>query len=302
MLKSLRIRYVLPASYLLVAVMAGSFLILSWYVGSEIRHSVDDLARHDVAKQRAAAELSTAVGGITNSLVAVMTHTRHPAAGRSDAESAFDAIQEQLSRLRTLVREHPHGTTSSKYARIDEGLSKAMLLRSEILVALEKAGEPGYDLHPPLRRWAERTNSVDTDLSHLQDEVSEHSLDVAKHAVWWVELNLSLVFVALVLSVFGGIAGTIFVVRYIAQPLDWGARILRKLASGRRDLVIDVPDRKDEIGALFSAFADYQDSLRRGEALAFEANQHRGRLDAALNNMSHGLAMFDGQGCLILRN
>jgi diguanylate cyclase (GGDEF)-like protein len=177
-----------------------------------------------------------------------------------------------------------------------------MLLRSEILVALEKAGEPGYDLHPPLRRWAERTNSVDTDLSHLQDEVSEHSLDVAKHAVWWVELNLSLVFVALVLSVFGGIAGTIFVVRYIAQPLDWGARILRKLASGRRDLVIDVPDRKDEIGALFSAFADYQDSLRRGEALAFEANQHRGRLDAALNNMSHGLAMFDGQGCLILRN
>jgi diguanylate cyclase (GGDEF)-like protein len=197
---------------------------------------------------------------------------------------------------------HPHDTIPDTFARIEAGLAAAMPLKAEIVTSLEQAGNPGADLHPPLKRWVGATMPVDQDLRRLQDMVSAHAGQIGETAVRWVDLGITLAFVALVICMLAGVAGTAFVVRYIALPLDWGARILRKLAAGRRDLIITVPDRQDEIGALFSAFADYQESLRQGEALAVEVGQQRARLDTALNNMAHGLAMFDASGCLILCN
>jgi diguanylate cyclase (GGDEF)-like protein len=74
---------------------------------------------------------------------------------------------------------------------------------------------------------------------------------------------------------------------------------MRKISSGAVDVEIGYQDRKDEIGQMVEAIATFcRTTKRHVDTIATQGH----RFDVALNNMSHGLCMFDSDGTLLVRN
>jgi diguanylate cyclase (GGDEF)-like protein len=102
----------------------------------------------------------------------------------------------------------------------------------------------------------------------------------------------------------------------IARPLRKLSRIVSAVAHGNYDFSVEHTDRADEIGEISRAVLRLQDSVRERDNLrasivvknaALERQEVELRnqnvlFDAALNNMSHGLCMFDRSKCLIVAN
>ena len=98
---------------------------------------------------------------------------------------------------------------------------------------------------------------------------------------------------------FGGGAGillsflvTLLVSRSIVQPIRYVTRAMQQVSSEKFDLGATYMDRADEVGQMVRAIATYRDNLQTQNL----------RFDAALNNMPHGLAMFDSEQRLVVAN
>jgi len=98
---------------------------------------------------------------------------------------------------------------------------------------------------------------------------------------------------------FGGAAGvllsilvTLLISRSIVRPIQYVTKAMKQVSSEKFDLGSTYMDRSDEIGQMVRAIADYRDKLMTQNL----------RFDAALNNMPHGLAMYDGAQRLVVSN
>jgi diguanylate cyclase (GGDEF)-like protein/PAS domain S-box-containing protein len=98
---------------------------------------------------------------------------------------------------------------------------------------------------------------------------------------------------------FGGGAGvllgiliTLLVSHSIVQPIRYVTRAMRQVSSDKFDLGATYMDRADEVGQMVRSIAAYRDNLQVQNL----------RFDAALNNMPHGLAMFDAEQRLVVAN
>jgi diguanylate cyclase (GGDEF)-like protein/PAS domain S-box-containing protein len=98
---------------------------------------------------------------------------------------------------------------------------------------------------------------------------------------------------------FGGGAGillsilvTLLVSRSIVQPIRYVTRAMQRVSAQTFDLGATYMDRGDEVGQMVRAIAAYRDNLQTQNL----------RFDAALNNMPHGLAMFDREQRLVVAN
>jgi diguanylate cyclase (GGDEF)-like protein/PAS domain S-box-containing protein len=98
---------------------------------------------------------------------------------------------------------------------------------------------------------------------------------------------------------FGGGAGillgvlvTLMVSGSIVRPIRYVTRAMQQVSSETFDLGATYMDRADEVGQMVRAIAAYRDNLQTQNL----------RFDAALNNMPHGLAMFDGEQRLVVAN
>jgi diguanylate cyclase (GGDEF)-like protein/PAS domain S-box-containing protein len=98
---------------------------------------------------------------------------------------------------------------------------------------------------------------------------------------------------------FGGAAGillsilvTLLVSRSIVAPIRYVTRAMQQVSSEKFDLGATYMDRADEVGQMVRAIAAYRDNLQVQNL----------RFDAALNNMPHGLAMFDAEQRLVVAN
>jgi len=98
---------------------------------------------------------------------------------------------------------------------------------------------------------------------------------------------------------FGGAAGiflsilvTLLISRSIVRPIRYVTRAMQQVSSEKFDLDVTYMDRGDEIGQMVRAIAAYRDNLHTQNT----------RFDAALNNMPHGLAMFDAKQHIVVSN
>jgi len=105
---------------------------------------------------------------------------------------------------------------------------------------------------------------------------------------------------------FGGIGGMIVSVfvamafaRSLVKPIQTVTQAMRKVSSGEVDIDIGYHDRRDEIGQMVEAILAFRQTTQ--QHLGTIASQNR-LFDAALNNMSHGLCMFNAEKTLIVRN
>jgi diguanylate cyclase (GGDEF)-like protein len=138
--------------------------------------------------------------------------------------------------------------------------------------------------------------------AHLSSIVS-HANNLATSAVSniLVEGAVSKLWLA-----FGGLVGTIIGVfvaigfaKSLVRPIEAVAYAMQKVSSGAVDVEVQHQDRNDEIGQIMRATSTFcQTTQLHTETIAA---QNR-RFDVALNNMSHGLCMFDADGTLIVQN
>lgn len=105
---------------------------------------------------------------------------------------------------------------------------------------------------------------------------------------------------------FGGIGGMIVSVfvamifaRSLVRPIQTVTQAMRKVSSGEVEIDIGYYDRRDEIGQMVEAISAFRQTTQ--QHLGTIASQNR-LFDAALNNMSHGLCMFNAEETLIVRN
>jgi diguanylate cyclase (GGDEF)-like protein/PAS domain S-box-containing protein len=98
---------------------------------------------------------------------------------------------------------------------------------------------------------------------------------------------------------FGGAAGillsilvTLLVSGSIVRPIRYVTRAMQQVSSEKFDLGATYMDRADEVGQMVRAIAAYRDNLQTQNL----------RFDAALNNMPHGLAMYDAEHRLVVAN
>jgi len=104
--------------------------------------------------------------------------------------------------------------------------------------------------------------------------------------------------------------------RQITRPLTKITRVLSGIAAGDFESQVAGTDRLDEVGDIARSVVSLQRSVKERDALRARVHEKNTMLrsqeaqlreqnilfDAALNNMSHGLCMFDAEGSLIVSN
>ncbi|ASP35348.1 EAL domain-containing protein [Labrenzia sp. VG12] len=104
--------------------------------------------------------------------------------------------------------------------------------------------------------------------------------------------------------------------RQITRPLTKITRVLSGIAAGDFESQVAGTERLDEVGDIARSVVSLQRSVKERDALRTRVHEKNTILrsqeaqlreqnilfDAALNNMSHGLCMFDRNGCLIVSN
>jgi diguanylate cyclase (GGDEF)-like protein len=104
--------------------------------------------------------------------------------------------------------------------------------------------------------------------------------------------------------------------RRITRPLTKITRVLTGIAAGDFESRVVGTERLDEVGDIARSVVSLQRSVKERDALRERVHEKNTILrsqetqlreqnilfDAALNNMSHGLCMFDRDGCLIVSN
>ena len=108
------------------------------------------------------------------------------------------------------------------------------------------------------------------------------------------------------LGVLISIGVMLLVGRSIVRPIRSITQTIQDVDAERLNLAMGYRDRKDEIGRMVRAIAQFQDTLRHhNEVIAQRQDQLRSqniRFDAALQHMSQGLAMFDAEQRLVVCN
>jgi len=104
--------------------------------------------------------------------------------------------------------------------------------------------------------------------------------------------------------------------RQITRPLTKITRVLTGIAAGDFESQVEGTERLDEVGDIARSVVSLQRSVKERDALRTRVHEKNTILrsqeaklreqnilfDAALNNMSHGLCMFDREGHLIVSN
>src|SRR5580704_646535 len=109
-----------------------------------------------------------------------------------------------------------------------------------------------------------------------------------------------------IVAVLLGMGLTLIVTRSIVSPIETITRAMRALSAGKVDVDLQLTDRGDEIGQMWSAISVFRDKLEADNKLLAarekELTTQNIRFDAALNNMSHGLVMFDKDNRIAVAN
>jgi diguanylate cyclase (GGDEF)-like protein/PAS domain S-box-containing protein len=105
---------------------------------------------------------------------------------------------------------------------------------------------------------------------------------------------------------FGCVAGviisifvTLFVSGSIVSPIRSVTQAMSEISVGNMNIELDSRNRRDEIGQMIDAITIFRNRLNLQQVLLKQRNE---QLDAAMNNVSHGIAMFNAEQRLLICN
>src|SRR3954468_14454644 len=212
----------------------------------------------------------------------------------------LDQIKHKLSGLIDDITSKKTAETSSLESRIAESLPRLFEAADQVAFyanefAQDKAVEQAND-------YAHIANGIE----RLIKDYREFRLKEAQEAVAFVSATATSLAVWVLLSAFAAIV--------LIGPIGLATmhRVLSRLAGitqamtklARHDTTTRIPSRddRDEVGAMARAVEVFKDNAIQLIAREVELKQLNRRVDIALNNMTHGLCMFDAEQKLIVCN
>jgi diguanylate cyclase (GGDEF)-like protein len=212
----------------------------------------------------------------------------------------LDQIKTRLVELMTEITANPELSPSSLERRIAESLPALFEAADEVALyanefAQDKAVEQAID-------YAHVANGIQRMIKNYRD----YRLQEAQEAIAFVTATAKSLAVWVLLSALAAII--------LIGPIGLATmhRVLGRLAGitqamvrlSRHDTTTLIPSREDgdEVGAMARAVEVFKDNAIQLIAREVELKQLNRRVDIALNNMTHGLCMFDAEQKLIVCN
>lgn len=176
--------------------------------------------------------------------------------------------------------------TSASLFSLSDGVSVLDIDGRQFLVGTKSALQSG---DAPAFRWALHT-MVSTDIAYA---------DIATLRNRIALLSAAILGLALLLGAFGSS-------RWIVTPIKRVTNLMREVSQGNVDLNLTGKSRRDEVGEMLRSISVFRKNLLERNRVLSEREQalqlQNIRFDAALTNMSQGLAMFDAEGRLVVCN
>ena len=206
-------------------------------------------------------------------------------------------LDEETSRLRLLADPHYSFGFEKQELELIAAKWSVYVGGAKDLMNAGKADAPTAAMMMPATDEDFRT--IATLLSSISSRVNNRTASVVSNILVNVALNK-------LWLAFGGAAGMIISVfvamgfaKSLIRPIESITYAMRKVSSGAADVEIQYHDRNDEIGQMVRSISTFCETTQQHvETIAAQAR----RFDVALNNMSHGLCIFDAAGMLIVHN
>lgn len=143
-------------------------------------------------------------------------------------------------------------------------------------------------------------------LRELSDTTGERTVVTSSALLMEAEENTRLLAIGGVVGILVSLGVTFLAHRSIVTPIRGVTDAMKQVASGETAHTVLYAHRRDEIGQMLDAIATFRNKIERDNAILNERERElrlqNNRFDAALNNMTHGLAMFDRDRALIVCN
>jgi diguanylate cyclase (GGDEF)-like protein len=203
------------------------------------------------------------------------------------------ALIEELASKQALVPSSPESRIADSLPPLFEAAAQVAFYANEF--AQDKAVEQAND-YAYIANGIERLikNYRELRLKEAQEAIAFVSATAASLAVW----VLLSAFAAIVLIGPIGLATTHRVLSRLARI----TQAMTKLARHDTSTAIPSRDDRDEVGAMARAVEVFKNDAIQLIAREVELKQLNRRVDIALNNMTHGLCMFDAEQKLIVCN
>jgi diguanylate cyclase (GGDEF)-like protein len=147
---------------------------------------------------------------------------------------------------------------------------------------------------------------VAADLQRISALVSEQTRSAAEELAVRARTNKNIMALGGLSAILIGLGITRLMARSIVRPIQSVTKAMRSISLGEEEVDLGPSERTDEIGQMVDAIAVFKEKLEQDNRLLGAREKElvvqNMRFDAALNNMSHGLAMFDRDHRLIVCN
>jgi diguanylate cyclase (GGDEF)-like protein len=147
---------------------------------------------------------------------------------------------------------------------------------------------------------------VAADLAGISTSVTEQTRAITQGLAVTADTNRRAMALAAAAGVLVSMIVTLLVGSSIVRPIRSVTRVMTQMSGGDMDVAIGYRDRGDEIGQMVQAITVFRRSTERHNRLLeehqAELRRQNLRFEAALDHMSQGLAVFDGEQSLVVCN
>ncbi|AXS40954.1 EAL domain-containing protein [Breoghania sp. L-A4] len=148
--------------------------------------------------------------------------------------------------------------------------------------------------------------NVDRDLKAFLFDVTEKTRSFAEDLAYEASANKRVLAIGGMIAMAVSLVTALMVARSIVHPIQSITNLMQQVSSGKLDVEISDPQRRDEIGRMVRAVAAFREKIEHDNQLLKNREEElrlkNMQFDAALRNMSQGLVMFDSNARLVLFN
>ena len=291
----------------LLVVCLGALGVHALLVMGSLRSGLRNLASHDLPKQQA-------VLAIKSDAIVTHVNTYRYVAWSSSGVNA-QTLDTLARRLNAYARTAENGLialdartdlTTAEHHAIAKTVAQWRRYMTAVSDTIEIAGSDPALGTMMLGGTDEDYNRVATTLDDLAILVTQDTSRATDELVRNADSSKWLVAGGGVLTVLLGIGATVLVIRSVVKPIEAVTRALRADGAGHRAAAVELASRRDEIGQMMKAMLSFRKQIEHDNGLLAAREQElavqNARFNAALNNMSQGLAMFDAERRLIVCN
>jgi diguanylate cyclase (GGDEF)-like protein len=286
----------------LIGLGTNGYLALNRAATGLLHHS-----KIELPKQRSASELTR---DITSSHLKIFRHVTWAQVGvgadvlKAASADIFTELGALGDRLRRLGAQ-PH-LSATEIERTGLLVAKWDKYVREIADVMAAAATDASMASMLLGATDDEFQSIASELQRISSLVADRTSSASQELTTGAEWNRDLLALGVAIGVLISLLVTLLVRRSVVAPIRSITQAMRGVSSGDGHIDIDYRNRRDEIGQMVQAVAVFRQTMEHQNKLLAEREDklqiQNLRFDTAMENMSHGLAMFDAEQRLVICN